>query len=80
MNGRRMSGDSDDAALFSGFGRKLTLLPQPEGDACETQQNDTQIERVAHGNQHGLEGPFDELGHGGDELLKVHGLNLLSRK
>ena len=80
MKGRRMSGNSDDAALFAGFGRELALLPQPEGNAGEAHQDDTQVEGVAHGNQYGLEGPFDELGHGGDELLKVHGLNLLSRK
>jgi len=74
------SDGSDDAALLAGFSRELALLPQPQGNACKSQQDDPQVERVAHGNQDGLEGPFDELGHGGDEFLKVHGLNLLMRK
>ena len=72
--------DSDDAAVLAGFSSKFPLPAQPEGEAAQNQNDDGEIERTADGDQHGLESPFDELGHGGNELLEVHGCDLLPRK
>lgn len=79
MTGVGVNG-SDDAAFLAGLLREFALLAQPEGNAGETKYDDPDIEGVAQWDQHGLEGPFNELADGGDEVLEIHGFALLARK
>ena len=73
-------GGSDDAAVLAGLLRKFALLAQPKANTDEAEHDDTEVEGVTQRYQNGLEGPFDELANGGDEVLEVHGSGLLPRK
>lgn len=70
---------SDDVAVLAGSSGVLALLAEPESDAAHDEQDDRQVERVARRDEHGVEGPLDELANGGDDVLNVHGHALLSR-
>lgn len=71
---------SDDAAVSAGLSSEFPLLAQPHCNATHNEHHHGRIEGVADGNQQRFERPFDELGHGGKELLEVHGCGLLAQK
>ena len=79
MAHRKASGKSDDVAVLARSSGVLFLLSQPEGDAPHDQQDDREVEGVTHRHEDGFEGPRDEFADGCDEVLKIHGRDLLRR-
>jgi hypothetical protein len=49
------------------------LKAQPEQQPNKSKANHSPVEAVADGQQHGAEGPFNELGGGVDDVLRIHG-------